>query len=185
MKTLTLLSLALLFTSMRIAAQIKFEGPGALPSAVSSLYRYFKGAPTATNLPAEQLPGAPFYSQAFVQFFDTAAMASKFRERDIPPVLQYQVLYNIDRGVDQFPPDSIVAMHAGYYYARYGEGGSHDTVDIPRRYFVTFLIAGKYYPVLDVCMNGNGRFAYLLPMIYFDQQKGKVVDAFLRRYAKP
>lgn len=184
MKTLPLLSLALLFASLHTAAQVKFEGPGALPPAVNSLYRYFKEAPTNCSLSEDLIKSTPLYGQALDRYFDTAAMGSKFRQRDISPVLQYQVLYSIDCGVDHFPPDSIVAMPVAYYYDRYGEANPYDTLDIDRRYFVTFHIAGKFYPVLDVCMNGNDRFAYLLPMIYFDREKGKVLEGFFRRYAK-
>ncbi|WP_126249061.1 hypothetical protein [Chitinophaga rhizosphaerae] len=185
-----LITCILLMTAGKAAfAQIRFEGysQDAAKAPIHKLYRFLKDAPTDLRLPEENLQPskAPLYDKVLASYFDNAVMTQKLGERDVDVRIQYQALYGIDKSIDQVPADSVFAMPAGYYYGRYPEDKPADQADWAQRYVVGYIIAGKHYPMLDVCLAGNQRFAYIMPYIYYDREKGKVVEEFALRHRKP
>lgn len=177
-----------MFVSLQLIGQIKFQGMNnkSMEVSINGLYQFLKDTPTDIHMPEKDLQPfkAPLYDKAIDSFFDRAAMSAKLGSRQVDVRTQYQVMFGIDKNIDQIPADSIFAMPAGYFYEKYWDEKLEGRQDWNESYVIGFLVSDKYYPVLDLGMTGSGKIAYIMPYIYFDLEKQKVMAEFTSRHKK-
>jgi hypothetical protein len=156
-----------------------------LPS-INELYRFLKTSPTDLSLTEEKLQpsGVPLYDYVIASFFDKEAMIKKLAEKEVDIRVQYQTMYGIDKSIDNIPVDSVFAMQARHFFDNYRPENTGDNEQLSRRYVVGYIIAGNYYPILDICMNESKRFVYMMPILCFDQEKGKLIRDFVHRHQR-
>ena len=126
-----------------------------------------------------------FYDSVINKFFNHSRMISEFRNHkggyDFSSLMaiQYQTLYNIDKAIDHIPDDSVFVIKSGEYYKLKNLENSIDLSNIQNRFMAGFIINNEICPVLDIEFDTeNNSFVMMMPMIYFEEKEGKVVQNF-------
>ena len=176
-----------LFISIPLFSQIKVKGTGneAFRPAINNLYRFLKTARTDLSLAEERIRpgGVPLYDNVVDTFFEKLAMTKYLSDNEVHIRIQYQTIYSIDKMIDYIPIDSVFAMTARYCIDS-SSMEIEENDQITNRIIVGFVIADGYFPMLDIGMNDSKQFLYILPFLYFDQERGKVLGEFIRRHQK-
>lgn len=180
--------ITLLFVNFKLLGQIKIVGEkrDSLSSSVNALYQFLKIAPTNVHISEEKLhpSGSTFYDKVIESFFDKADMVKKLAEREIDIRIQYQILFDIDKTIDYIPTDSIFVMSASHFYENYSYEKVSYEEDLSKKYIAGYIIAGNYYPLLDICMNNKKQFVFIAPILHFDGKNGKIIESFIGRHQK-
>jgi hypothetical protein len=94
---------------------------------------------------------------------------------------QYRALNGIDKIMDYVQEDSIVIMNKKEYLIKYQPMEKPDTNQINDIFVGGFTINGDYYPMIEMKFDKFDKLVFIVPMIYFDNDKANVVYAFLKR----
>lgn len=142
------------------------------------------GGEVRKNNPEER----SFYDTVINTFFNRSEMIREFSDNksgyDFSSLMtmQYQILHNIDKTIDQVRGDSIFVMKSSEYYKLKNLDTGINLSQIKNRYLAGFIINNETYPMVDVGFDSKGNsFVMMLPMLYFDAEAGRIVRNFLER----
>lgn len=150
---------------------------------IKSLYSFLLTHTTDININAWKMKPeqVKIYDSLITIFFNRNMMMKKFQINKMSNIYtQYQSLYSIDQAIDFIPADSVYFENEIEYFKNNDLGRSIDLGEYKNRLFAGFYINNKFYPVLDMDFDEKGKFIFVLPMIYFDDNEGKIVNDFLQ-----
>ena len=127
------------------------------------------------------------YDSAISHFFNHEEMIKEFndykegRQVEFLKYYQYRALNGIDKAIDYIQEDSIFVMKKIAYLEIYEPT---DTADIKQAIDLVlggFIINGDHYPLIEMKFDKSNKLIFIMPLLYFEKDKAKIINDFMIR----